>query len=597
MANTRGILSAMKLYEYKSLETVEEIRLLTILPGQFEDDLQIEIHHALLQLPDAAPTQRLPINQLQETLLDGWRVFETIDCKYLFWGIRTGETSWHHPNPRVSRMLYAPLPNYPDDTFMPEYEVLSSTWGDKTQQAEITVVNAANALEEHSKIEMQFDLADAIRQLRLTDRTRTLWVDMICIDHNNKSEKAMQAKCIGRVYALASVVIVWLSHRGDSAALGLETLAKLGGEIQYTMDDFCFPTPQTTYPEWVKENTAPPFTIVEWIGVVDLLRLAWFQQRWSWQEIQLGNRNRVMICGESARSWATVRRAIMALYGLTRCFGGGMLEVHGLVCGSVESIFTPGWIPEDISRLSALLQMLRDLKPVAKRLQDCNIDLIDELVSILCDCFTKDRLPDDASVWDQQEVRNLLDAALGGGDSNGPFDVNLWTRLKVRNQGHSLIVSHNGLIGKVGDGREMVRAGDMITTVLGRNSSLILRPAGDDAYVVITGALVPSLCDSVSILSPLPDGWKIKLIDDRDHPQPQPHYTNNATNETTREDPRLGPLPPGWIRVQGEWQHSQPIFVEHFQNVMTGEVVHWDLRLDADALRDRGVAIKTFLLK
>jgi hypothetical protein len=94
-----------------------------------------------------------------------------------------------------------------------------------------------------------------------------------------------------------------------------------------------------------------------------------------------------------------------------------------LVCGSVESIFTPGWIPEDISRLSALLQMLRDLKPVAKRLQDCNIDLIDELVSILCDCFTKDRLPDDASVWDQQEVRNLLDAALGGGDSNGPMDT------------------------------------------------------------------------------------------------------------------------------------------------------------------------------
>lgn len=66
---------------------------------------------------------------------------------------------------------------------------------------------------------------------------------------------------------------------------------------------------------------------------------------------------------------------------VTRRFGGGMLEVHGLVCGSVESIFTPGWIPEDISRLSALLQMLRDLRPVVKRLQDCNIDLIDELVS------------------------------------------------------------------------------------------------------------------------------------------------------------------------------------------------------------------------
>jgi hypothetical protein len=57
-------------------------------------------------------------------------------------------------------------------------------------------------------------------------------------------------------------------------------LAKFGGEIQHTMDDFCFATPQATYPEWFKVNTVPPFSIDEWIGVVDLLRHAWFHQRW-----------------------------------------------------------------------------------------------------------------------------------------------------------------------------------------------------------------------------------------------------------------------------------------------------------------------------
>jgi hypothetical protein len=162
-------------------------------------------------------------------LSDGWQVFETVECKYLFWKHITGETSWDHPNPEVSRMLYAPPPNYPDETFMPKYEALSSVWGDKTQQVEITVVNTAKATEEQSKIEVQLDLAGAIRQLRHTDRIRTLWIDVICIDQNDKSEKVAQAKRIGRVYALASAVIVWLGHGGDSAVLGLETPGEVWG--------------------------------------------------------------------------------------------------------------------------------------------------------------------------------------------------------------------------------------------------------------------------------------------------------------------------------------------------------------------------------
>lgn len=135
-----------------------------------------------------------------------------------------------------------------------------------------------------------------------------------------------------------------------------------------------------------------------------------------------------------------------------------MLEVHGVVCGTVESVFTPDWTPDSL-RLPTVLQMLSGCNSVAKRLQDCDIDLIDELVRIVCDCFTKDRLPNKASVWDQHEVRKLLDATSGHGDSNNPIDINLWTRLKARNQGRSLIVSDNGLIGKVGADREMAQAG------------------------------------------------------------------------------------------------------------------------------------------
>jgi hypothetical protein len=126
---------------------------------------------------------------------------------------------------------------------------------------------------------------------------------------------------------------------------------------------------------------------------------------------------------------------------------------------------------------------------------------------------------------------------------------------------------------------------------------VLLRPAGNDAYVVVTGAMVPDLCDSVPILGPMPDPWKMQLLDQLDHPRPQPHYVNTATGKTIREDPRLGPLPPDWVRVRGEWQPSLPVYVDHFRNTATEEVIHWDPRLDPDVLRDKGVVLRTFRLQ
>jgi hypothetical protein len=592
--------SRVRLYKYQPLDATEEIRLIKILPGQFKDKLQIEIHHTPLQVPERSPTQRLRINELRETLPERWQIFETIDRDYLFRNNSTEDTSWDHPNPEIDRALYAPLPDYPDDRFEPKYEALSYTWGDEMPQeairvmtssppqVTITVANAAEETDGHTELKMRLNLANAIRHLRLPDRRRTLWIDAVCINQSDDKEKSAQVKRIGQIYSLASAVIVWLGHEEDNTVRGLETLSAFGNEVEYTIDYFCFRSPQATHPDWFKKTTVLPFDVDAWIGVVDFLRRAWFQRLWVWQEIQLGNRNRIMMCGKSTKPWATVRKAILALFGhasiphtvarlidkrrwladitttldaetivfsaamlncsddhdkvygvlnlldpaitklitpdyhapvakaykdlvlavaqstgtvnligvgsldLTqdiasswipnlakleevwtgrwqvstgvsrawaRCLHGDVLEVHGIVCGTVESVFASDWIPEDITGLPAVLRMLSACKPVAKRLEDGSIDLLDELVRIVCDCFTKDRLPDEASVWDQQEVRNLLEAATGDGDSNDPVDVDLWTRLKARNQGRSLILSDTGLIGKIGAGREKVRAG------------------------------------------------------------------------------------------------------------------------------------------
>lgn len=87
------------------------------------------------------------------------------------------------------------------------------------------------------------------------------------------------------------------------------------------------------------------------------------------------------------------------------------------------------------------------------------MDMFEEIVRIVCDCFTRDRLPNDESAWDQEEVRNFLKAAMGNGEPNAYIDVDLWTWLKTKIHGGSLTVSDNGLVGKMEAGRKEARVG------------------------------------------------------------------------------------------------------------------------------------------
>lgn len=70
------------------------------------------------------------------------------------------------------------------------------------------------------------NLEAALRHLRVTDATVTLWVDAVCIDQSNEAEKNDQVQCIGDIYRKARPVIIWLGH---AKARALATLDATGG--------------------------------------------------------------------------------------------------------------------------------------------------------------------------------------------------------------------------------------------------------------------------------------------------------------------------------------------------------------------------------
>ena len=99
--------------------------------------------------------------------------------------------------------------------------------------------------------------------------------------------------------------------------------------------------------------------------------------------------------------------------------------------------------------------------------------------------------------------------------------------------------------------------------------------------------------DSVGLLGPLPPSWRVSIV--MLEGVPRYVYVCDKTGAYTFADPRLGEL--------GEWKPLEtfttgifPADVVHFRHKTTGEVSDSDPRLDPDALRERGVRLKSFAL-
>ena len=59
---------------------------------------------------------------------------------------------------------------------------------------------------------------------------RLLWIDSICIDQDNSSEKTAQVKLMGQIYSRASFVAVWLGS-SDTQDLDFHRGEEISGQL------------------------------------------------------------------------------------------------------------------------------------------------------------------------------------------------------------------------------------------------------------------------------------------------------------------------------------------------------------------------------
>lgn len=90
----------------------------------------------------------------------------------------------------------------------PDYEAISYNWGDSTKTQKILI---------HGKwFKVTQNANDALYNRSFFAMTKRVWIDSVCIDQNDATEKTKQVRRMTDIYKEASRVIVFLGDVEDA---------------------------------------------------------------------------------------------------------------------------------------------------------------------------------------------------------------------------------------------------------------------------------------------------------------------------------------------------------------------------------------------
>ena len=236
--------------------------MLTLLPSQgINDDIRITISHVPFIVEENGQSARSDIEEIRKSLPDGWGVYETVEGRLLFryWDGKDKclKSTWKSPcHNNLNESSWETQKNI---TFKPKFEALSYTWGlnadpqivyvldqDQTNNDDSNMEN-----QEEQQLELTENLAGALKDLRYSDDSRTLWVDAICINQQDLTERNEQVLRMRDLYKHADRVVVWLGPTSRSSALALSTVEHISKQVEFAGNRL-LPAPNAAEPEWYR---------------------------------------------------------------------------------------------------------------------------------------------------------------------------------------------------------------------------------------------------------------------------------------------------------------------------------------------------------
>ncbi|KAK8080283.1 hypothetical protein PG997_008101 [Apiospora hydei] len=161
------------------------------------------------------------------------------------------------------------------------YEALSWCWGLEDADYAIRIRRG----EEKYKLRAKKELVLALKYLRQDKTDRYLWIDAVCINQANPTERNHQVQIMAMIYSRATRVCVWLGDDDDDSAMAIKFISQEIMRLE-RFDDIC-------------KNKA---NADKWQALLALMQRPWFGRRWVVQEIALALDARVY-CGPDEIPW------------------------------------------------------------------------------------------------------------------------------------------------------------------------------------------------------------------------------------------------------------------------------------------------------
>ncbi|KAF7519499.1 hypothetical protein G7054_g13078 [Neopestalotiopsis clavispora] len=193
------------------------------------------------------------------------------------------------------------------------YEAVSYTWGPNFT-ADTVNING-------KKLPVTFNLSLILRDLRLADVDRVVWVDAICINQQDATEKGHQVGQMQDIYALAERVLFCIARPTNYTDILMDSLKRLQSEVQNidqsddSAIDICWSKIQTaiachhlnSLPQPSAATLLPvqleAMTFLQRQGLDWIIGQPWFHRVWILQEVA-NARDALVCCGQKSVSAA-----------------------------------------------------------------------------------------------------------------------------------------------------------------------------------------------------------------------------------------------------------------------------------------------------
>jgi hypothetical protein len=130
--------------------------------------------------------------------------------------IRLLELTWNENGPLCGHLTIVRLHERPD------YVALSYVWGKKTSDDPTLLLNG-------HPLQIRASLWQALKELVTRVNTVRFWIDQVCIDQGNETEREQQVLLMARICGRVQRVIGWLGSHEDDSYLAFSLLLMIGG--------------------------------------------------------------------------------------------------------------------------------------------------------------------------------------------------------------------------------------------------------------------------------------------------------------------------------------------------------------------------------